>query len=197
MSAALFDRFLGSAEMAEVFGAPAIVQHMLDVEAALARAQAAEGLIPPSVVAPIAAACRVERFDLDALIESGAAAGTLVIPLVKRLTALVTAEDAAAAAWVHWGSTSQDVIDTAMVLATRRAVALLDETTGALAASLAALAQRDGDAPMLGRTLMQPALVVSLGFKMLAWVAPLLRGRARLRDAARAALNLQLGGAVG
>jgi len=98
---------------------------------------------------------------------------------------------------VHWGSTSQDVIDTALVMVTRRSLALLDRDLGRLIASLLALAERHGDAPVLGRTLLQPAQVVSFGFKLVGWIAPLVRGRQRLRQAGRAALKLQLGGAVG
>jgi 3-carboxy-cis,cis-muconate cycloisomerase len=197
MSAAIFDRFLSTAAMTEVFGEAAIVQGMLDFEAALARAQAAEGVIPAAAAAPIAAACRVERFDLDALIAAGATAGTLAIPLVKQLTAAVAVADPTAAGFVHWGSTSQDVIDTAMVLATKRAIALIDTRVAELTHALLALASAHADAPMLGRTLMQPALVVSVGFELIAWVAPLVRGRQRLRTSASAALKLQLGGAVG
>ena len=197
MSAALFDRFLSTPAMTEVFGEVAVVQAMLDFEAALARAQAAEGVIPGTAAGPIVAACRVERFDLDAIVRDGSVTGTLVIPLVKQLTALVAADDATAAGFVHWGSTSQDVIDTAMVLATRRAVALIDVRLGDLTNALLKLVDEHGDAPMIGRTLMQPALVISFGFKLVAWVAPLVRARQRLRDAAAAALKLQLGGAVG
>ena len=197
MAAALFDRFLSTAVMVEVFGERAIVQGMLDFEAALARAQAAEGVIPDTAAAAIVAACQVEHFDLDAIVDAGAVAGTLAIPLVKQLTARVATVDAQAAGFVHWGSTSQDVLDTAMVLATRRAVALLDARLGDLTNALLKLVDAHGDAPMLGRTLMQPALVISVGFKLVAWVAPLVRARQRLRDAAARALQLQLGGAVG
>lgn len=197
MPAAVFDRFLSTPAMAETFGAPALLQGMLDFEAALARAQAAEGVIPGAAAAPIVAACRVEHFDLDAIVDAGAVAGTLAIPLVRALTAHVAATDASAAGYVHWGSTSQDVIDTAMVLATRRALALIDARVGDLTNALLALAQQHADAPLLGRTLLQPALVISFGFKLIEWVAPLVRARQRLRSAAGAALKLQLGGAVG
>ncbi|MES2991661.1 MAG: 3-carboxy-cis,cis-muconate cycloisomerase [Pseudomonadota bacterium] len=194
---ALFDRFLSTAAMGEVFDTPALVQGMLDFEAALARAQAAEGVIPAEAAGAIAAQCRHERFDLDALVVAGARAGSIAIPLVKALTAAVAATDEPAASWVHRGSTSQDVIDTAMVLATRRAVALIDTRLGELTRGLLAVAQAHGETPMLGRTLMQPALVVSVGFKLVGWVAPLVRARQRIRTAAGRALQLQLGGAVG
>ena len=197
MSAALFDRFLSTPAIVEVFGEVAIVQGMLEFEAALARAQAAEGVIPGEAAAPITAACRVEHFDIDAIVSAGSVAGTLAIPLVTQLTARVAAGDALAAGYVHWGSTSQDVIDTAMVLATRRALVLIDGRLGDLTNALLKRVDEHGDAPLLGRTLMQPALVISVGFKMVAWVAPLVRARRRLRDAATVALQLQLGGAVG
>ena len=193
----LFDAFLSTPEAAEAFGAPALIQGMLDFEAALARAEAAEGVIPESAAASIAQACRVERFDIAAIVADGSVAGTLAIPLVRQLGARVTEADAPAAAWVHWGSTSQDVIDTAMVLATRRTVALIDADLGRLTNELLRVAREHADVPMLGRTLLQPAQVISVGFKLVAWVAPLLRCRARLRRAARAACTLQFGGAVG
>jgi 3-carboxy-cis,cis-muconate cycloisomerase len=197
MTALIFEQFLSTPEIGAVFGDAAIVQGMLDFEAALARAQAAESVIPAHVAASIAGACRVERFELAPLVAASSVAGTLAIPLVKQLTAEVAKADTEAAGYVHWGSTSQDVIDTAMVLATRRALALIDARLGDLVKSLGALAQRDGDAPMLGRTLLQPALVISFGFKLVSWAAPLLRCRQRLRAAAQHALKLQLGGAVG
>jgi 3-carboxy-cis,cis-muconate cycloisomerase len=134
---------------------------------------------------------------VQAIVAASGSAGSLAIPLLKRLTDAVALADADAAGHVHWGSTSQDVVDTAMSLLARRALALIDRDLGALIASLLALAERDGDAPVLARTLMQPAQVVSLGFKLAGWIAPLLRARQRLRVAASTALQLQLGAAVG
>ena len=197
MSAGLFDRFLSTPEAVAVFSEAAIVGHMLAFEAALARAQAAEGIVPAAAAAAIALACRAAPIDLDALVADGSVAGTLAIPLVRQLTAKVAQSDAEAAGYVHWGSTSQDVIDTAMVLATRDALAVIDTALHDLTEALLDLALRHDAAPMLGRTLLQPALVISVGFKLLSWVAPVVRCRLRLRTAARAALRLQLGGAVG
>jgi 3-carboxy-cis,cis-muconate cycloisomerase len=197
MSAPLFERFLSTPEILEAFGNRAYVQAMLDVEAALAHAAAAEGLLPAAAADAIAAACVVDAFDLDALGAEGARAGSLAIPLVQRLTASVERQDPAAAAWVHWGSTSQDVLDTAMALCTRRASQLLDDALERLATAVLTLAQRHLETPALARTLLQPAQVVSFGFKLVAWAAPLVRGRVRLQRAAGEALQLQLGGAVG
>ena len=98
---------------------------------------------------------------------------------------------------MHRGSTSQDVIDTAMVLVTKDALALIDADLDRLIDSLTALAERHLETPMLGRTLLQAAEVVSFGHAVSAWLAPLVRSRGRLRADGRAALQLQFGGAVG
>ncbi len=196
MSASIFERTLARPAMLDVFADDALVDAMLAFEAALAEGEAAVGAIPASAVAPIVAAC-ASRFDIGALVSEARAAGSLAIPLVRHLTARVAERDAAAAGFVHWGSTSQDVIDTAMALATRRALLLIDEELVRLATALVALARTHLATPILARTLMQPAQVVSFGFKLVAWIAPLVRARARLAAAGRAALELQFGGAVG
>jgi len=193
----IFDRFLASPDVMRVLDERAFVQAMLDFEAALARAQATAGAIPADAGAAIAAACDARGFDVDAIVAEGARVGTIAIPLVKALTAAVAQVDAGAALVVHWGGTTQDVLDTAQVLVTRRALALVDRDLSTLVASLLRLAETHGDAPLLGRTLMQPAQVISFGFKLAGWIAPLVRAQARLRQAGAAALQLQLGGAVG
>jgi 3-carboxy-cis,cis-muconate cycloisomerase len=197
MSAPLLERFLSTDTALGVFAPGALVQAMLDFEAALAQAEAAEGVIPAAAAASIAATCKAGDFDIDAIGTEGARAGSLAIPLVKHLTAAVKARDAAAAAWVHWGSTSQDVLDTALALCTKRALALLEPEVARLARAALDLADRHLETPALARTLLQPAQVVSFGFKVVAWAAPLVRARARLRRAASEGLQLQLGGAVG
>ena len=183
--------------MEAVFSDAALIADMLAFEAALAAAEADEGVIPAGAAAAIAAACRIDGFDIDALVADARCAGSIAIPLVRRLTARVAASDANAAAHVHRGSTSQDVIDTAMVLATRRALVLIDADLRRLAASLTALAETHAATPALARTLMQPAQVIGFGHAVMAWLAPLLRAESRLADAAALALQLQFGGAVG
>ena len=107
----------------------ACLQNMLDFEAALARAEAATGVIPASAAGPIAAACNAGAFDLAALAQAATRSGNLAIPLVKALTADVARTDAEAARYVHWGATSQDVIDTAAMLTLRAGIdALLADT---------------------------------------------------------------------
>ncbi len=196
MTASLFERTLARPAMLDVFADASLVEAMLTFESVLAEAEAAAGAIPASAVASIAIACR-SVFDIEDLVAEARSAGSLAIPLVKRLTARVDEHDAAAAGFVHWGSTSQDAVDTAMALVTRRALALVDDELVRLTTSLVALAHRHVDTPILARTLMQPAQVVSFGFKLVAWIAPLVRARSRLAAAGRAALKLQLGGAVG
>lgn len=196
MSGSIFERTLGSAAMAEVFGDRALVGAMLDFEAALAQAEAEEEVIPSATVEPIVAAC-ADTFGIDALVDAARTAGSLAIPLVRWLTARVAERDPAAAAYVHWGSTSQDAIDTAMVLATRRALDLVEADLRRLAAALVVVARAHVDTPVLARTLLQPAQVVSVGFKLVAWIAPLVRARERIAQARRGALQLQFGGAVG
>ncbi|QBE61636.1 lyase family protein [Pseudoduganella lutea] len=197
MSVSIFDSFLTTTDMIAVFDDAAIVQGMFRFEQGLAAAQAAEGLVPHAAARAIAGVCNAQLYDIPALIAASRRAGSLAIPLVKELTNTVALYDKDSAAFVHWGSTSQDVVDTALVLATREALTLLDAGLAQLTDTLLALAEAHIDTPVLARTLMQPAQVTSLGWKVLGWAAPLLRARERLRDAAGRALRLQLGGAVG
>ena len=197
MSVSLFDSFLTTPEMTAVFDDAAIVQAMLDFEAALANAEAAEGVIPTAAARAIGDACDVHRYDIAAIVTAGRRAGALAIPLVKELTRTVALDNQEAAAHVHWGSTSQDVLDTAMVLATRKALQLIDAELDQLTAHLLKLAGQHLSTPVLARTLMQPAQVTSFGFKLVGWAAPLVRAREQLRAQSARALQLQLGGAVG
>jgi 3-carboxy-cis,cis-muconate cycloisomerase len=193
----IFDAFLTTPEMIAVFDDGAVVQAMFRFEESLARAQAAQGLIPESAARAIAGVCKAQLYDIPALVHASRRAGSLAIPLVKELTTAVALFDQEASTWVHWGSTSQDVIDSAMVLVTREALALLDAGLARLTGSLLDLAERHAGTPVLARTLMQPAQVTSFGFKAAQWAAPLVRARAQLNDTAARALQLQLGGAVG
>ena len=186
-----------SADMLTVFSDQAAVQRMLDFEAALARAEAAHGVIPANAVAPIAACCKAAQLDLAALAQAATAAGNLAIPLVKQLTAAVLRDDAEAGKYVHWGATSQDAIDTGLVLQLRDALALIDADLAALADALASLARTHRDTTMVGRTWMQHALPTSLGLKAAGCLDAVLRHQQRLQEVRRRALALQFGGAAG
>ncbi len=154
----LTDLIGGTSEMNAVWSARQTVQSMLDVEAALARATAAHGVIPAVAVAAIVAACDADRIDAEALMAGAATGGNLAIPLVKQLTAAVKRDDADAAKYVHWGATSQDIIDTGAALQLRATFELLDAGLLRLCAALALQAQRYRITPMIGPTWLQQSL---------------------------------------
>jgi 3-carboxy-cis,cis-muconate cycloisomerase len=188
---------LSSAAMRAVCDDAAYLQHMLDFEAALARAEAAAGVIPARAATPIANACKAGAFDLGALAEAATRSGNLAIPLVKALTADVAKADADAARYVHWGATSQDVIDTAGMLTLRAAIdALLPDIDRAIA-GFAKLAQRHRDTAVVARTWLQHALPMPFGLKLAEYAAALHRSRTRLNRLRSEALALQFGGAAG
>jgi 3-carboxy-cis,cis-muconate cycloisomerase len=173
------------------------VQALLDVEVALAEALAEAGVIPPASVPPIRDAARADRYDLQTLAAEAEHAGNPVIPLVRQLTRLVAAEDATAAGYVHWGATSQDVMDTALVLQMRAAVSVIADALGQAADGAAALADRYAATPIAGRTWLQQATPTTFGAKAVVWMQGLDRARARLEAALDAAGDLQFGGATG
>lgn len=188
---------LSSAAMRAVCDDGAFLQDMLDVEAALARAEAKTGVIPTAAAAPIAAACRAERFEIGALAEAATRAGNLAIPLVKALTAEVAKSDADAARYVHWGATSQDIIDTATMLMLRAAIdALLADLDRAIA-GFASLAATHRNTAMVARTWLQHALPMPFGLKLAEYAAALHRSRGRLKALRGNGLALQFGGAAG
>ena len=154
---------------------------MLRVESALARALARAEVIPTAAADAIAAACRVELYDPDAIFAETATAGTPVIPLVRMLTERV---DAHARGYVHWGATSQDVVDTAMVLQMRDGLELLVRELHGVADGAATLAERHRHTVMAGRTLLQHAAPITFGLKAARWLALTVR-QMRALDALR------------
>jgi 3-carboxy-cis,cis-muconate cycloisomerase len=175
----------------------ACLQNMLDFEAALARAEAATGVIPKSAASPIAKACTAGSFDLAALAEAATRSGNLAIPLVKALTAHVARADAEAARYVHWGATSQDVIDTAAMLTLRAGIdALLGDLNRAVA-GFARLARQHRNTAVVARTWLQHALPMPFGLKLAEYAAALARSRSRLKRLRGETLALQFGGAAG
>jgi 3-carboxy-cis,cis-muconate cycloisomerase len=188
---------LSSAAMRAICDDVAYLQYMLDFEAALARAEAATGIIPADAPAPIEQACNARAFDLAALAQAATKSGNLAIPLVKALTAAVAKTDADAARYVHWGATSQDVIDTAAMLTLRAAIdALLSDIDRAIA-GFARQARTHRHTAMVGRTWLQHALPIPFGLKLAEYAAALDRSRTRLRRLRSDALALQFGGAAG
>nr|WP_319219250.1 lyase family protein [Streptomyces scabiei] len=146
------------------------LQAMLDAEVALARAQHAVGLTPAGAVAVIAAAARAERLDLVALAHAARAAANPVVALVTVLTEAVAAKDPAAAEYVHRGSTSQDILDSAAMLIGRRVLGLIAADLRRVAAALAALADTHRRTVLAGRTLAQHAVPTTFGLKAAGWL---------------------------
>jgi 3-carboxy-cis,cis-muconate cycloisomerase len=188
---------LSSAAMRAVCDDAMYLQHMLDFEAALARAEAATGIIPASAVGPIAKACRAKQFDSAALAEAAARSGNLAIPLVKALTAEVAKADAEAARYVHWGATSQDMIDTATMLTLRAGIDALLGDIDRTIAGFAKLARQHRDTAVVARTWLQHALPMPFGLKLAEYAAALHRSRTRLQRLRGETLALQFGGAAG
>ena len=174
-------------------GDAAWLQALLDAEAALAWAEAECGVVPGAAAEAIAACCQATRFDPAALGRAARSDGNPVIPLVSALRGEVAAT---ARSWVHWGATSQDILDTAAMLVAARTVALIDAELVRLAEACAALARTHRDTVMAGRTLLQQALPITFGLKAAGWLAGVDDARIQL-GAARAGLAVQLGGAAG
>jgi 3-carboxy-cis,cis-muconate cycloisomerase len=197
MSARLIEALATTGPLAESFSDRSVLQAMLDFEVALARAEAVAGVIPLAAADAIASAANPEAFDVGKLAYETLRAGTPGIPLAKALTAVVRGKDAAAAGFVHWGATSQDVADTALVLLLKRARAILIEDSVQCEKSLEKLSDLHKNTVMLGRTLLQAAPPVTFGLKAAGWMGGIRRGRERLNAAFEDALVLQFGGASG
>lgn len=197
MSSLIRGRAASSAEMMAVWNDASLVRHALAFEAALARAQAAEGLMTEAQAAAIGRACAQVDVDIGTLAEEAAHAGTLAIPLVRRLRAEVALSDPEAAEQVHRGATSQDVADTAMMLQARAGLELIDDDLARTAGALVSLAKAHSATPMLGRTLLQGAAPITFGLKAANWLLSIDAARARLARERQAALSLQFGGAAG
>jgi 3-carboxy-cis,cis-muconate cycloisomerase len=169
---------------------------MARFEAALARASARQGLLPAAHAEIISRVCDGAQFDASALARAGRS-GTLAIPFVKQLSALVAAVSPEAARHVHAGATSQDVIDTAVVLCLKPACARVVALTVRLGDAAAELARRHASTPTAARTLLQPALAVTFGWKAAVWLSMVTRSLVGTRGAAADACILQFGGPSG
>jgi 3-carboxy-cis,cis-muconate cycloisomerase len=190
----LFASVLARGRAAEATADERWLEALLQVEAALVRAQAAVGLVPPGDAEAIERACRTISLDVDAIGAEAAATGTPVVPLVVRLRAQVGEP---AAEYVHHGATSQDVVDTAAMLVARTALdAILDDIDSGSDAA-ARLASEHRDTIVVGRTLLQHALPTTFGLKAAGWMTGLDEAAAGLREVRTQGLAVQLGGAAG
>jgi 3-carboxy-cis,cis-muconate cycloisomerase len=170
---------------------------MARFEGALAQASAKAGVVPATDAAIIAAVCERASFEPKELAQAARNAGTLAIPFVKQLTAQVAAVSVTAARHVHFGATSQDVVDTALMLCLREAAGRLAALSACLGDATALQAKQHARAPMAARTLLQPALPIPFGWKAAVWLSLLTRAHLGLQRAAREIRVLQFGGAGG
>ncbi|MGQ0675941.1 MAG: class-II fumarase/aspartase family protein, partial [Rhodospirillales bacterium] len=184
----------GSDAMRAVFAERQWLQYMLDVEVALARAQARLGIVPDSAARAIAAAARANKFDLKEL-----AAGTRVTgyPVVALIRGLARAAGPRAGGYVHWGATTQDIMDTALVLQIRAGLAIIERGVARVGRALTARAVKHRRDVMAGRTHLQHALPVTFGYKCAVWAAPLIADAERLKALRVRVLNVQFAGAAG
>jgi 3-carboxy-cis,cis-muconate cycloisomerase len=190
----LFGPSLSSELMLVTVSDRAWVQAMLDVESALARAESRLGLIPTEAVDGIVSHCRVDQFDVAQLGKAAARSANPVVPLVNSLRAAVPKS---AAPFVHLGATSQDILDTAMMLIARRGLDLILTDLEQAAASAAMLADRHRTTLMAARTLLQHALPTSFGLKAAGWLVAIVEARSELKRVRRTRLAVQFGGAAG
>lgn len=193
----LAESLAATERLSEIFSDASVLQAMLDFEAGLARAEASCDVIPANAAASIADASRTEGFDTAELAHLSLRAGTPAIPVVRLLTARVRETDPAAAGFVHWGATSQDVVDTALVLLLRQARRILQTDHERTMTALRRLSEEHATTVMLARTLLQPAPPTTFGLKAAGWYAAVRRGWERVSSRFDEALCLQFGGASG
>jgi len=190
----IFGPLFNDQEIDALFDDEAFLRAMLKVEGALAQVEARLGIIPSSAGEQIADICNTIVLDPQQIGQATQRDGVPVMSLVKALRQAVGEE---AAPYVHWGATTQDIVDTATVLQIRSAIQILEQRLVLLLERLADLANRHRITVMAGRTHGQQALPISFGIKVAGWLAPLLRHHKRLVDQRAGLLQLQLGGAAG
>lgn len=193
----LYDQLFCYPAMEQIFSDDSCVRSMLRFEAALAVAEGRTGVIPAGAAEKIAERCVAEKFDLSSLARDAERAGNIAIPLVKLLTEAVARQDQDAARFVHWGATSQDVIDTGFLLQLRDGLVLVEKDLAFLTETLVALANVHRTTLVVARTWMLQALPTTFGFIAAGWLDAILRHRRRLTEIRPRVLSLQFGGAVG
>ena len=194
LDSGIYRDMFGTAEMREIFSDRGLVQAWLDAEVALARAEVEVGVIPERAAEEIARRARAENIDLAALKQQTEIVGYPILPLVRMLAAQCAN---GAGEYVHWGATTQDIMDTGTVLQLRRAHQILVRDLSSLIDAAIRLAAQHRDVPMAGRTHGQQALPITFGFKVAVWIAELGRHQERLRAIAPRLFVGQLAGAAG
>lgn len=189
----LFRDAFGTPRMREVFSDRSLIAKYIEVEVALARAQACCGVIPAEAAQVIAREAVLDRIDFDHMREETDIVGYPILPLVHQLVAMC----GEAGRYVHWGATTQDIMDTANVLQVRDALNIVDADIRALRGILADLARKHRDTPMAGRTHLQQALPVTFGYKVAIWLAMFDRHQERLAQLRDRVLVVEFAGAAG
>ena len=190
----IFRDFYSTEEMRAIFNDSHLVSCWLEVETALARAQAKLGIIPESAAQEINRQAQAEAIDFAALNQGTRLVGYPILPLVRQLAALCEGE---AGRYVHWGATTQDIMDTANVLQLREALAIITQDLSGLITTLSDLAEKYRDTPMAGRTHGQHALPITFGFKVAVWIDELRRHQERFEQCRPRLLRCQFSGAAG
>lgn len=197
MAVRLIECLSTTGPLADLFSDESILQSMLQFEVALARVEAKLRVVPRSAATSIAAAARSARLDAAAIASEAPLSGTFAIPFLRAFKESIRAQDPEAVGFVHWGATSQDLCDTALILLLQKARAILDADLRRLEKALRKLAQQHRRTVMLGRTWLQAAPPITFGLKVAGWLGAVHRSRQRLDAALEEALVLQFGGAVG
>src|SRR5687767_10982865 len=197
MAGDLFGPIFVPERFSETVSGSAWLSAMLEAEGALAVAQARAGLIPHKAADAIVSCCGAGSFDPGEIGRRGRAQGNPVPPLVRALTEAVSNVSEDAARHVHKGATSQDIMDTAAMLVSRRALALILTETNGIAAACARLADTQRHTLMPGRTLLQQALPTTFGLKAAGWLVSVLEVGEKMREVCKSGLAAQLGGAAG
>src|SRR5581483_6321206 len=197
MAVRLIECLSTTGPLAHLFSEESILRSLLQFEVALARVEGKLGVIPRSAATAIAAAARSARIDAAAIASEAPLSGTSAIPFLRAFKESIRAQDPEATGFVHWGATSQDLCDTALVLLLQKAEAILDADLNRLEKALRKLAQQHHRTVMLGRTWLQAAPPITFGLKAAGWLGAVHRSRHRLAAAFAEALLLQFGGAVG
>src|ERR1700758_3264843 len=193
----MFDALFTDPDVDQIFTDDAIIGAMLRFEGSLVQAQADLDLIPPQPANLIAHVCLNAQIDADKIVASARDAGNPAIPLVRELSELVSSADPEAAKFVHTGATSQDVIDSAVMLQLKPALTKIESGIERLQQRLVQLIGEHRGTVMIGRTLLQQARPITFAFKLANWLDQLTRCGAYLREVRGRAVVLQFGGAVG
>ena len=194
LDSAIFRDIFSTADMRRVFSDEARTGYYLEIEAALARAQARLGVIPEQAAREIERQCRIENIDLDRLKKQTERIGYPILGVVQQIVDLCAD---GLGEWCHWGATTQDITDTAAILQIRAALDLVEQDMEAIAAALADLSRRYRDTPMAGRSNLQQAVPLTFGFKTATLLAAMQRHRERLAQLRPRVLVGEFGGAVG